>query len=556
MAMDEGLIGSWELRTDGRDTSGGGRHAAPSGAITFGPSADGSLGRPVARIAGGRGRLEVPDGRGVVLGAGDFTISAWVNLPAGARSGLGDLAALFDPATRRGFTLSIQHGNPCGNHGNDRDLCFAIDAGTEPMWTDHGRPSPPTIMVCAVAAYEGELYAATWEAAPSERGRVYRLNGDGWADCGSPWKANAVSRLAVHRGHLYAGVSRLKGGGSAMPDSANHEPGGRILRYEGGTEWADCGQLAGADSIAGLIPFDGDLYAIPMYSEGVFRMVGRDEWAWCGTPGRRLLALGVHDGSLLGAGNDHADVESAIAQTAAGVVVPARSAEGGGGMFRYDGNQAWTCLGLQQGTTQVYSIETYGGEMYIGTWPNGLVFRNADDGSWQSCGRLGDDTEVMNLIAFAGKLYAGSLPGARVYRFDGPEQWPVVGTLDRTAGVLYRRAASMVVHRGELFVGTLPSGRVHSMRVGLAVSLGRALPTGWHHVAAARAGSTVSLWLDGAPAASASDPDGTILDLGSSSRLVLGGGPRSGLEGEIASVRLYGRALAPGEIAGLASGPL
>lgn len=555
MTTNDGLIGSWKLRTDAQDTAGFGRHMMPSGAVTFGPSADGSIGRPVARIGGGTGRLEQRDGQAIEIGTGDFTVSCWVNVPGRARSGLGDLAALFDPATRRGFTLSIQDGTPCGNHGNDRDLCFAIDAGTEPTWTDHGRPSASTIMVCAVAAHEGELYAATWEGAPSERGHVYRLDGSGWTDCGSPWRANAVSRLAVHGGHLYAGVSRLKGGGSAMPDSGNREPGGRILRYEGGTTWADCGQLAGADSIAALIPFDGDLYAVPMYSEGVFRMVRPGEWASCGTPGRRLLALGVHDGALLGAGNDHADVESAIAQTAAGVVVPARSGAGGGGMFRYDGNQAWTSLGLQPETTQVYSIETYGGEMYIGTWPNGLVFRHADDGSWQSCGRLGDDTEVMNLLAFAGKLYAGSLPGARVYRFDGPGVWPVVGTLDRTPDVLYRRAASMVVHRGELFVGTLPSGRVHAMRAGLAVSLGRAFPTGWRHIAAVRTGPTLAVWLDGMLAASSVHPDGAILDLGTSSGLVLGGGPRSGLEGEIAAAMLHGRALTRGEIAEIASRP-
>ena len=101
-------------------------------------------------------------------------------------------------------------------------------------------------MVCSLAAFEGDLHAATWEGGPAPRGRVWRLRPDGWEDCGSPWDSNAVSRLAVHGGSLYAGVSRLRGGGSGLEDSANQEPGGRILRYEGGTSWADQGRLEGA----------------------------------------------------------------------------------------------------------------------------------------------------------------------------------------------------------------------------------------------------------------------------------------------------------------------
>jgi hypothetical protein len=364
-----------------------------------------------------------------------------------------------------------------------------------------------------------------------------------------------VTRLAVHDGGLYAGVSRLRGGGSGLPDSANQNPGGRVLRYEGGTDWSDCGQLDGADSIAGLVPFDGDLYAIPMYSEGLFRLDG-SRWIGCGTPGRRLLALGVHGGSLLGAGNDHADVVSAIAQTAAGVVVPPRSAEGGGGMFRFDGGSSWTSLGLQRATTQVYSIETYGGQMFIGTWPNGIVYRHAAGEEWENCGHLGAETEVMNLLAYNGKLYAGTLPGAQIQRFDGVGRWAVVGTLDRTPNVLYRRAASMAVYRGELFCGTLPSGTVHSMRAGLVASDDRSLPEGWRHVAAVRAERALELYVDGALVARS--PDGAALatrDLGRAA-LILGGGPRGGFDGELADVRLYGRALAATEVESIASRPM
>jgi hypothetical protein len=471
------------------------------------------------------------------IGTDDFTVSARIVVPDRSRDALGDVAAAYDPVSRRGWTLGFLDSSPCGNHPNDRELCFTIDAATTPAWEDLGRPSGPTIMVTALAVLDGSLFAATWEGPPSDRGHVYRLDREGWTDCGSPWDCNAVTRLAVRDGQLYAGVSRLRGGGSGLPDSANQEPGGRVLRHEGGTEWTDLGRLGDADSIAAIVPWAGDLFAIPMYSEGLYRLDPAGGWAWCGSPGRRLLALGVHDGALYGAGNDHADVVSAIAQTAAGIVVPARSTEGGGGIFRYDGGEGWTSLGLQPETTQVYSIETFGGAMHIGTWPTGLVYRLGSEDRWQSMGRLGDETEVMNLLAFGASLYGGTLPKAQVFRLDGPSAWTEVGRVDRTPGVLYRRAASMAVHRGELIVGTLPSGRVHAMRVGQAISTGRSVSPGPHDVVAVRRGPALELYLDGVLLASKTDPSGLALDLGTLATPVVNGGPRSRFAGHVEDFR-------------------
>jgi hypothetical protein len=413
-------------------------------------------------------------------------------------------------------------------------------------------------MIYALVVHDDALYAATWEESNDAppRGHVYRLDGDAWIDCGSPWDCNAVTRLAVHEGHLYAGVSRVKGGGSGRPDSTNPNAGGRILRYEGGTDWSDCGQLPDADSIAGLVPFDGALYATPLYSQGVYRLSPTGGWDFVGTPGRRLLALGVVDGALYGAGNDHVNVESAIQQTAAGIVVAAESSEGGGGVFRYDGGETWTSCGMQRDTTQVYSIETHGGRMHISTWPTGLVFRRNDAGGWDDTGRLGDETEVMALTSYNGMLYAGTLPHAEVHRFDGDGAWTRLRTLDETPDVLYRRAHAMGVYRGALFCGTLPGGRVFSMRTGVGVSHDRAMPVGWRHVAAVRAAGQLALYVDGTRVAeSAARGDAPVLVLGGATVLTLGGGPHAGLDGELARIRLHGRALEPAEIAAWASSP-
>jgi hypothetical protein len=486
---------------------------------------------------------------GDTIGSGDFSVTLTIDVPDRTADSLGDVAAAYDPTSRHGWTLGFLDTSPCGNHPNDRELAFAIDAGTKPEWTDLGRPSATTIMVAGLAVLDGTLYAATWEGPPSDRGHVYRLDRTGWMDCGSPWDCNAVTRLAVHDGSLYAGVSRLRGGGSGLPDSANQEPGGRVLRYDGGTAWTDLGRLGDADSVAAIVPWQGDLYAIPMYSEGLFRLDQVGGWMWCGSPGRRLLALGVHDGVLYGAGNDHADVVSAIAQTAAGIVVPARAAEGGGGVFRYEGGEAWTSLGMQPATTQVYSIETFGGAMHIGTWPTGLVYRRGGEQRWDSTGRLGDESEVMNLLAFGGSLYGGTLPKAQVFRLDGPSIWSEVGRLDLTPNARYRRAASMAVHRGQLVVGTLPSGRVHAMRVGLAASTGRAVSPGRHEAVAVRRGPSIELYLDGTLAASATAPSGEALDLGMLPEATPGVGPRSRFGGRVEKFRVATGAPTTEEIA-------
>lgn len=553
MTRDIGLVGSWDLAIDGRDSSGRGLHAVPRGPVEFGPSADARFGRACATLRGS-GRLEVLPGAELVTA--DLTVSAWVNAASAPTTVLGDVVSWFDPAARRGFNLAFEHGSPCGSHGNDRTVWFGADAGSEPLLVDHGRPGgEATVMVCSLAAFEGDLYAATWEQGPAPRGRVYRLHGSEWVDCGSPWDANAVTRLAVHDGALHAGVSSLRGGGSGLEDSANPNPGGRILRYEGGDRWTDLGQLDGADSVTALVPFAGHLYAAPMYSEGLFRLDAPGTWTWCGSPGRRLLALGVHGGALYGAGNDHAHVDSAIALTRAGVVVPARSASGGGGVFRYDGGERWTSRGLQPDTTQLYSIETYGGRLHVGTWPTGLVFRAADldgpgEARWESIGRLGDETEIMNLQAYNGTLYGGSLPHAQLYRYDADGQWTLLATLDRTPDVLYRRAASMVLFRGALFVGTLPSAHVHSMRVGAVASCDRSLDAGWHHLAGVRRDGVVTLYVDGVAASTGAGVDtagGSIVPQ-AGTPLVLGGGPRAGFEGELSDVRLWDRALDPEEV--------
>ena len=90
----------------------------------------------------------------------------------------------------------------------------------------------------------------------------------------------------------------------------------------------------------------------------------------------------------------------------------------GGRVFRFDGNH-WTDCGQLADNTQTYSFAVYAGQLYVGTWPSGRVYRFQEPNHWQDCGRLGDELEVMGMLVHNGRLIAGTLPLAEVYQFDG-----------------------------------------------------------------------------------------------------------------------------------------
>src|SRR5262249_55954532 len=152
---------------------------------------------------------------------------------------LGDILSKYDPDRRRGFNLGLMnYAGVTNTQSNYRHLQFGIDNGRiETPWTDCGRPGN-TIYVCALCVHDGQLYAGTYEQGENEAGHVYRYEGGAeWTDCGSPDPCNAVTALAVFQGQLYAGVSKYRAAGSALGESPNMHPGGRIYRYEGGRRW-------------------------------------------------------------------------------------------------------------------------------------------------------------------------------------------------------------------------------------------------------------------------------------------------------------------------------
>ena len=100
-AAADRLIGVWRLNGSGRDDSQNGLHATPHRVAWTSPSS--------AEFDGRSTWLEVPPSPALRLRASDFTVSLWLRLDKMLDDAPGDLVTLFDPATRSGFNLTIQH---------------------------------------------------------------------------------------------------------------------------------------------------------------------------------------------------------------------------------------------------------------------------------------------------------------------------------------------------------------------------------------------------------------------------------------------------------------
>jgi len=162
---------------------------------------------------------------------------------------------------------------------------------------------------------------------------------------------------------------------------------------------------------------------------------------------------------------------------------------------------------------------------------------------------------VMGMLVHNGRLIAGTLPLAEVYDFQGDATWRRLAQLDHTPDVTYRRAWTMAEFGGRVFCSTLPSGHIYAYQAGRVASVDRALPGGWHHVAAVKQGGKLRLYVDGRPAAESADFDPALYDLSVDTPLRIGLGTSDYFHGRISHVRLHAGALNPSEIAKLARRP-
>jgi dienelactone hydrolase/outer membrane protein assembly factor BamB len=482
---------------------------------------------------------EIPAKDVPVLGRGNFSFAVWVKVGGTLDRPTGDLLSRYDPKTRRGYLLTLKSSpGVTSNQPNDRHLQFGIDDSRETEWRDCGRPGK-ALFAFSMATHDGSLYAGTCEPGKDDSGRVHRYAGDNkWIDCGAPDKSNAVTAMAVFNGKLYAGTGKYRVAGSSLKESENLTLGGKVFRYEGGTRWTECGRLPRTEAIGGLVVFRGQLYASSLYKPaGFFRF--EDGMTWTALPvpeavdpktrekgPRRVVSLTSHDGHIFAGSYD------------------------GGHVYQFDGKK-WTDCGQLGDNTQTYSFAQYYGNLYVGTWPSGRVYRFEGIGKWADVGRLGDELEVMGMAVHNGRLIAGTLPLGEVYSYEGETTWKKLARLDLTPDVKYRRVWTMAEHDGQLFAGTLPSGKIFVYSAGQQASWGHSLSPGWHHVAAVKSANRLTLYVDGQRVARTPPFDAASCLVDTNHPLRLGTGTNGPLNGTLADVRIYRRAIGNADIQSL-----
>jgi len=536
------LIAHWPLA---HDTSDHGPHRLPAHATDVTLGHPGPNGAPdgAARFNGRSSQITIDTANFPRIGNGAFTYSAWIHTDA-ATDVVGQLAGKYDPATRRGFHVYAltNDGVTSAALAGSRQLSFGIDnASMDSTWTPAGRPGN-AINVGAMTVFNGSLYAGTIEGGPHERGHLWRYaGGQMWIDLGNPTGCNAVHGLCEFQGSLYASVGRYAVCGSALGETLNKTWGGKVFRIDEANNWHDCGhpgletsvpeeqdtgpyQIGKADDAYSLAVFEDNLYVVSNHLQGVWRYAGGTTWENVG-PQHRVMSLTVYRGAL------HALLN-------------------GGPVYRYEGGTEWTDCGNPGGSTQTYGALTMGGQLYVGTWPEGEVFRYAGGTTWDKVCRLGYEMEVMAATLYNGKAYFGSLPMANVWRLE-EQSAKLVGNLDDTP-VALRRVWSMAVYNGRLFAGTLPGGKVQSFEAGRMATHDSRLPGGWHHVAAVRDQRHLRLYLDGVEVGCSSPFHADDFDLNCDAPFTIGFGAYEHFDGLMSDVRLHRGALSAGEIEGLA----
>lgn len=543
------LIAHWPLAGDADDAAGG--HHGLANALKYTAGPDGKAGG-AAVFDGRRSRIRVEDHADLRLGTGDFTCAAWIRCQTPMTNVFGDIVSKFDSVGRSGLNLHVAGSSPAYSAMSDqRHVHFGIDDGHVGSWEDFGKPEPSNSHVTALITWQGELYAGIADAAiPEKACRVFRYGGgQRWHDCGrlcaDPYVLSVQSML-VHDGRLYAGSGnwdwiKARGQVPGFTPSKVH-----VYEYQGGTEWRDLGQVGEGYRVMCMGSFAGDLYAGMDKGAGggkVFRYTDSG-WIDCGAPD----GLNI-EGLLPSAGSLYASTH--------------------GSVYQYEGDTTWTCIGKDpHGIDQIHCMTEVGGQLWIGTWPQGYVLRLETSGEWTIVGRLGipeglyECNEVMDLRVYNGKLYAALIPKSQIWRYEADGQWTLMTCLASRANWLandidtWCRVTCLNAYDGRLCAATGSClsraehldaedtlGRVHGFTAGQVCSYERDIGGDWTHIAAVREGKETRLYINGNLLSVSRAPTRMTFELTNTSPLFIGYGTQTYFAGAIADVRLYNGAL-------------
>ena len=549
---EPGLVGHWKLQGDCRDSSGSGNHGVNHG-VDLGSGA----------FDGESSYIEVPSSESLRFGAGDFAFCAWIHTQQELDDIVGDVVDMYDPAARRGITLTINSSaGGYQSQGTDRHVHFGIDNAHATDWQDCGHPNAASNYVFnSLTAYKGKLYAATVGGKNEKDWRhVYRYDGgQDWIDCGQVGDGNVegVGPMIVHNGDLYAVTTTID-----WTRVQTHDPG-RVYRYLGGTQWEDCGQPSENRSLNCIASYKGKLYVGGgPESYGVFVSDGDSEWQPSKVFESRIPPRGIfphamrrHNGKLF-------------------VAYP--------GAYAFDGIE-WTFAGEtlppdQNWFLQTHTLGVFQGKLLAGTWPAGKVTVYQGGETWNVMGHVGaDGTEVQSLTVYNGKLYGGSVPYAEVCRYDGDFEWTSLkrfhspagwkpgppGKMSREDANNNGRVTSLTVFDGKLYASTGSSnssildapadvrGKVFSMEAGKVASYDDDLGPGWKHLVAMRDKDQLKLFVNGKLVSTSTSFDPAEYDVSTNQPLRIGFGQTEYFAGKMSDVRLYKSALSQAQIQNL-----
>jgi hypothetical protein len=230
--------------------------------------------------------------------------------------------------------------------------------------------------------------------------------------------------------------------------------------------------------------------------------------------------------------------------------------------YRYEGGRTWTCLVREpHGITETHALQTAGGKLWAGTWPQGYVLR-WDGDEWTNTGRLGlpegehrEINEINNLIVYNGKLYAGVIPKAQIWRYETDGHWTLMNSLASRPDY-WCRVPTLAAFQGRMFAATGSCisravdvdpedtlGRVYSTELGQVVSHDHDIGGEWTHLTAVRHGRELRLYVNSELVATSQAPGRHTFDLANAQPLTIGSGAQGTFAGCIADLRLYNGAL-------------
>ena len=277
-----------------------------------------------------------------------------------------------------------------------------------------------------------------------------------WEHCGRPGNTRMIYALQVHDGGLYA---------------ATHETGaddrGHVFRHAGGDEWIDCGAPDERNGVCSLASFEGDLYAAAMCDDmagslqpparnltpgaGVYRYLGGTDWEPCGSPfPESFTGLCVHGNALYARNTYHPD------------------------WYRYEGEGKWERL--ETPNIGFWGCAEFHGKLYASAKrlkprihpgivhpdPYVNVWRLEPDAGWKRSSE-GLKGQVYAFTTHRGELFAGTWPEGKIFRTSDGERWNDCGAcgLAPIEGVVRGEIMGMAPYNGKLYIGTLPLAEVY-----------------------------------------------------------------------------------------------